>query len=521
MRHSLAGVFIVLLFSVACAKIVVVPVTSEMKGEGMLYALPKTVTRVQLKVGKTVRTAAPYSRFAAIFAPDGTPACKEDEEAAEDRCTPPEEGKAPRNVAYSVEQGATFSTFGEPDPDNIYLVQFVGRGAVDQSLTMNWNEAGLLSSASSTVTNRTADVVVSGLKLVAGLGTRGAFGAPAESVGVERDKITECPFEESKNDPWILEVLQGPGVSGATAQVLVANYCEIAAEVRNDSFDKDRDKGLLERATGAYVARVVPLIDARIKVAGGNSTALEPIPLLNKIDSSIDEQLKALYLGNTASKVWDAWLDIRDLKVASPIQVFAVDKQKGVCFDEALLAPDGKPLPDGFVKLDAKSCNVPVNLTLDYHPVKEHQLFDTAGKVTPPPGDRSFRYRIPAQVRARLASGTGQTLGTGVFSVAQFGHVASLPANRHSKALSYDLTMLEATGGLKTFKLGTTGGLDAATVDALAGVGTSVLDARNAARKEAETAADEVTLLTREKTLLELKDKICDIQKKYGLTCTL
>ena len=83
--------------------------------------------------------------------------------------------------------------------------------------------------------------------------------------------------------------------------------------------------------------------------------------------------------------------------------------------------------------------------------------------------------------------------------------------------LSYDLGFIEATGGLKTFKLGTTGALDTATIDALNGVGGTLIDARNTARKN----ADELTTLTKEDQLLKLRDDICTIQKKYGLPCTV
>jgi hypothetical protein len=104
-----------------------------------------------------------------------------------------------------------------------------------------------------------------------------------------------------------------------------------------------------------------------------------------------------------------------------------------------------------------------------------------------------------------------------VFSVAQLGTIVSLPAKRSSKTLSYDLAFVEATGALKTFKLGTAGGLDSATIDALSGVGGTLLDARNKAQQnEADSA-----VLTREDQLLKLKDDICTIQKKYGIPCTV
>jgi hypothetical protein len=55
-----------------------------------------------------------------------------------------------------------------------------------------------------------------------------------------------------------------------------------------------------------------------------------------------------------------------------------------------------------------------------------------------------------------------------------------------------------------------------------------VIDARNKQRAEdekaakaEEAAADELTLITRQHNLLKLKHEICEIQKKYGLACTV
>ena len=136
-----------------CGKIVVVPLQSSASApvvaDGIIYALPKTVVRVQLKVDKTTRQGAPFAPYAAIFAPDFTPVCDDQ------NCT--KNG----GTEYSVEDGVTFSTYGEPDPNHVFVVKYAGGGAVDQSLTMTWNDTGLLSTANATVTNRTTDIVAS------------------------------------------------------------------------------------------------------------------------------------------------------------------------------------------------------------------------------------------------------------------------------------------------------------------------------------------------------------------------
>jgi hypothetical protein len=515
--------FSMLLFAAAlltgCAKVIVVPVPKTTPANGVIYALPNTVIRVQLKVDQTKKSGARYSLYAAIFAPDGDPVCKDE------KCT------AEKRLAYSLQQGSTFSTYGEPDPTKVFLVKFAGRGAIDQTLSMTWNEAGLLSAASSSVTNRTSDVVMSGLKLAAVMGTKAALGTTETRAGTD-----VCPGKDNETDTdgWVIPALQKAGAPWDAT--LTANYCDISKDDRAklgkpdppDTLDKR--KALLADAVTSYVNQVAPLAGGRLKILNGTSTSMEPATLLAHIEAEINQQLTALFLGTKKTLTWDGAVDVRTMDdktvtAGTPLSILRIDRDNGICVKNSEVPPDAKPIPKEFVLPEA-ACQAPanplalnpavedVNLVLNYYPDADKQLFKKITDVTT--GDRSFRYRIPAQVKANL-SGAGKTYGSGVFSVAQIGTMISLPANRHTKMLSYDLGFIEATGGLKTFKLGTTGGLDSATVDALSSVGGTLIDARNTARKN----ADDLTVLTRQDALLKLRDDICTIQKKYGLACTV
>lgn len=481
-----------------CAKLVVVkvPESNPVPAEGVIYALPNTVVRVQLKVDKTEYEGARYSPFAAIFAPDSRPICKDP------ACT--EEKKR----LFSVQQGATFSTYGEPDPDNVFLIKFVGKGAIDQTVSMTWNEAGLASAASSSVTNRTGEVVTSSLKLLAGLGTKAALGA--SKVGEKGNIQPSCDADASGTDGIVIPILVSNG-GGATSQ-LVANYCAIT---KADRDVLSPDTKLLTDATREYVNRVVPLNNGINNILKGTSPVLDPATILTRIDTEITHQLTILFLGTKKATTWDGAVDLRALNAGTPIEVLKINAAKGICLGSSELPPETKPMPPEFLAT-GKDCDdgSALTLTLNYYPPQDRQLFTKIKDITN--GERSFRYRIPAQVKAVFGDDK-KTYGAGVFTVAQLGTVISLPAIRHSKMLSYDLGFIEATGGLKTFKLGTTGGLDAATVDALNSVGGTLIDARNTARKN----ADELTTLTKEEQLLKLRDDICTIQKKYGLPCTV
>lgn len=516
---------------------------SKIQGEGVFYALPRTVARVVVKVDKVVTQSAPYARFAPIFAPGAEPPCGTIAKCAALK------GKGD-TVKYELQEGATFATFGEPDPDKVFMVKFTGGGALDQALSMVWNEAGLLSTASASVTNRTTDIVMSGVKLATSLTTKAAAGG-----GDVRTATDLCNGNGSTaNDTWIISVLSPPALApnASTPQAnapdsagpargpmntLVANYCELpptdregrAGEDSRDDYDETRDRELLIAARRSYLLRVDPLVTQRMNLLTTSTIqVLDPLKYVEKLETLIDEQVKDLFAGSKNTKSWEIPFEVRELTPGRPQEIIGVSEGLGVCPKTEFMAPDAKPAPDGFAVLEDGKCPSTASVSTSYHPEQKSQLFSRIkANVEEPTDERSFRYILPAQVKATLEM-KKKTYGTGTFAVAQLGHMVSLPARRNAKTISYDLAMIEATGGLKTFKLGTTGALDAATIDALSVAGGTVIDARNARRKEAEaeakeaaTAADELTILTRQHSLLKLKDEICQLQKKYGLACTI
>lgn len=535
----------------ACgAKVVVVPVPPEtettpgtnaavpkLQGEGVFYALPRTYARVVVKADKVVTHSAPYARFAPIFAPGAEPPC-----GTIVKCAAVAGKKA--TTKYELQQGATFTPFGEPDPSKVFMVKFTGGKTIDQTLSMAWNEAGLLSTASASVTNRTTDIVMSGLKLATGLATKAAAGS---ADAVIRDTELCNGNGSSRNDVWVIPILSPPPPSTDPAatpkhgemNALVANYCELPVKARpgreeedsRNDYEPTRDKEDLAQARRSYLVRVAPLVEQRTTLLTSSTIQLlDPLKYVEKLETLIEQQVKELFVGSKSTKTWEIPFEVRTLHPDKPQTILGISQELGVCPTTALLAPDAKPAPEGFEPPASEKCDKTVAVSVAYHPNEKKQLFSRIQANVDTPTDdssRSFRYMLPAQVKATVAIGQ-KVYGTGVFAVAQLGHMVSLPAKRHAKTISYDLAMIEATGGLKTFKLGTTGALDAGTIDALSAAGGTVLDARNARRKEEEaeqkdaaTKADELTILTRQHSLLKLKDEICELQKKYGLACTV
>jgi hypothetical protein len=497
--------FVVLL--AGCSKVVVVklPDNATAPANGVVYALPNTVVRVDLKIDKSTRVGAPFAAYAPIFAPNLSRVCEDPKCAAQ--------GKE----EISVEDDAKFSTFGEPDPENVFLVRFSGSGAIDQSLSMSWDEAGILASASATVTNRTTDIITSSIGVATGIASKTAFGA---ATAVLRKDSQDCahavPGSETTAaaDGWFL-----PRLSDTTSSdTLIGNYCAISSDQR---VKLPEDDELLKNAILAYDNRISTLAQTDADLLRGGTTVFDKVAQMNRIETEINARLIPLFVGHKTSTTWNASFDVRKIVEGAPLTLFKLDPKKCLVLNpEVGIPPDTKPMPKEFGG-SCPSATKDITLTISYYPTRNSQLFSRVSDVTT--GDRSFRYRIPAQVRAVVEDDSKQ-LGGGIFYVAQLGTVISLPASRHSKSLTYGLSLIEATGGLKTFSLGTTGSVDTSTINSLGSSTETVLTAKSTADAAAASAAaakSPTAVLTHEENLLELQDEICTIQTKYNLPCTV
>jgi hypothetical protein len=498
-----------------CSRIVVKHLTAADApaiANGVIYALPKTVVRIQAKIDKTVSKGAPFSDYAPIFAPNLDPVCP-DKDCGKD-------GK----IEYSVEDGVVLSTYGEPDPDQVFLVEFSGAGAVDQALNMAWNDAGLLSTASSTVTNRTADVIVAGIGTAASIASKTLFGASAPGAPLVQ---TACDVSIPTDSQFFADINDvGIGLDDMVKSYLLTNFCAMDTDKRGKLSEPQFKKVLL-----TYVRDVAPFVLQRNNLLVKAGGLFDPTALIARIDTEITAKLLPLFVGTKTTKTWNAMMDTRNVAgngdAINSVPFLRLGSNGVEMIAE--VPPEGTPEPAEFRK-PATGKEVVLQLNLSYRPAKSAQLFTKIKDDDH--GDRSFRYRMPALVRADFVDDTQKSYGGAVLSVAQLGTIISLPASRHSKSLTYNLGMVEATGALKSFALSTTGAVDAATVSSFGTSAGTVLDARTAAATkaataattsaaEAATAADPATALTKQDTLLKLQDDICTIKAKYNLPCTV
>jgi hypothetical protein len=106
--------------------------------------------------------------------------------------------------------------------------------------------------------------------------------------------------------------------------------------------------------------------------------------------------------------------------------------------------------------------------------------------------------------------------------LAQWGLQVGIP--KAGKDYAYAIALYEATAAVKSIKLSSKASLDQATIDKAFGIATTLLDARDAAAAEAKkeadkaaSAADALTLLTRERQILEERAKIKKLCEELAL----
>jgi hypothetical protein len=129
-------------------------------------------------------------------------------------------------------------------------------------------------------------------------------------------------------------------------------------------------------------------------------------------------------------------------------------------------------------------------------------------------GNRGFYYRIPGRAIAFLKQGPAE-LGRAPLSIAQFGHVVSLPASTGGRKTKYTLELFEASGGLKNFSMGSSALIQQKNIDDLAGAATTLIEAKGE-RKKAKAPADELQQLERQRKILEEKKKIRELEDELN-----
>jgi len=446
------------------------PNREEMKG--LVYSLPRTVIRVTLPVVLVETKKGPYSDFRKLFLPGL------------------QEAELGRKLTL---KRPTLSTFGEADPNQIYIAQIRGKRTLNQALNFQFLEDGAVTGLKADVTDTTSDVVLSAIGAVVGLWTRQMTGFRDGSIITSRCPEALSRFLGTEELKFNCERLEE-----TEQKKLVA-----ILEKREDPY-----RALLE-ARAAY-QRLVELDRGRHQALSDPRVAGD-FPYEKNLQATKD--LTALFAGLRNEVPWEGIFEIRPERCDSdsctpcdpdPLMRYV---EQGIC--DTMDLRGALPPPD-VMKVKQEECLNPseVKLRLELEP---HQLATELRETFTKPREAALFFNVPAQVRARLSTGARE-LGAAPLLIAQRGIVTALPSRLGGKSVTHDLKIFSSTGALSSYNLVSAPALASGLVDSLSSSANTLLDARNK-----QAAADK---LERDKlTQLERDLKILDATAKLKLLC--
>lgn len=136
------------------------------KTDGVLFSLPETVVVAEVPLTKVASSPGVFSEWTEFFYP----------ELIRDNFTTEEK------TSFKLGD-PTFTTRGQTDPDNVYMVHIKARQFETKTLLVEFNEDGIIARAEASSKDESIDIVTSGLKTVASIAAPLLpFGSPAAPV---------------------------------------------------------------------------------------------------------------------------------------------------------------------------------------------------------------------------------------------------------------------------------------------------------------------------------------------------
>ncbi len=239
--------------------------------QGVLYALPKTVVRAQVTVSKKTLKQGELWKFADtdFCAPtdDKKPNTQADANAEKPEDTTKTlcpEGPSPSPIVLpkpirtkGAESYITYrmndlalSSYPEPDPEHVYLVEILGSATEKRSLVTKLSDLGFLVEGEVEVYDRTLEISVAGLEAVAGILGKAAatFGAPGlkavaqTPVGPEaRAKALREKLDTVRDDREFYLRQPGHQTAPETIAAVVAEFDKLERAILNHFYTEKEE----------------------------------------------------------------------------------------------------------------------------------------------------------------------------------------------------------------------------------------------------------------------------------------
>lgn len=513
--------------AVACfeGKIVTTKVRKGDNREGVLYALPKTVVRVDVPIDREDKKPGKYSLFAPCFFPD-------------------DKFIMVKSTAFSVDQdGVKFDdSLFIPDTDEIYLIKTTGGKFETKNLDLELTKSGVFVKATAENTNETIDVVT-GL-IETGVSLVGKAIVPVTAAARANTPRTEEQTEQIATCKKLSDQAWENAINAASSR-------ELQTKLRNTKWNvvfqdpKNFDDEYLKAKEIAD--KIGELIARRLEILSTNTNASVPADSLKLILAELDNSIKTLknaaFLGTTDKLTWNTTFRVNP-RLANPnvqndtgrlnIDLLTFSETHGVCsvdvnqgmqldprFQIKRECPANNPncKPNESVQVNCSGDKIRIKLVPgedgEGGPSGTTLAEKVIGASMSEDGERGFYYRVPGRAIAYLYQGDDYVageLGRAPVSIAQFGPIISLPSSTGGRRTKYELSLYESSGGLKNFVMGSSALLGKSNVENLTNAASSALDTR-AERKKAKLPKDELETLEKQRKILEEKKKIRDLEK--------
>jgi hypothetical protein len=507
------------------------------KMNGVFYALPRTVVKVDVPVNRVEKTPGEFVEFTPCFFPNENFIASPSKEF----------GIAADKIKFDT----TFI----PDTQQVYMIKTNGGKFETKSLELALTESGVFVKASAETTNQAIDVLTSTIKSGVGLLAKasglGILGSEAESKNrlnenlrnarldcikqLEKHKLAdETDAKLKKRDERVASRLKAaaspkPKPTPRATPTFVLDPCGEGGD--DSACDEKFQKALaLFQQIATLQARRTAILDTATPNATVPADTLKL--MLDELDKTIKDLKQSGFLGTKDTLTWTGSFRLNPIDPAKmSVQLFSILKDEGIC---AILAPDQgvflSQLDPRFTRKN-KPCSKPGKPvwlemkkgedgeggpggSLLSDKVKDARLKQT--------GDRGLYYRVPGRAFAFIYQESAKArskdeLGRAPLSIAQFGEVVSLPASAGGRKTKYTLDLYESSGGLKNFVMGSSALIEKTNVEDLTGAAETAIEAKGE-RKKAKEPASELDQLKQQREILEEKKKIRDLQKALDET---
>lgn len=229
------------------------------KLDGVPYALPRTVVQARVPFKLKAKSPGEFEKFAPCFFSPDIAAGRTTEKSKVFNIDPP-----------------TFTTRGEPDPDEHYIAKIKGGLFENKTLLLEFNEDGVITKGEAASTNTAIDVAIAGARTAVSVASRIATGGVASPVPAGLTAEDKTALEESR-----IDLCRGAVVADAARAA--AASADAAAKASGDA----RARGYADAALSevALIERQMAAAERRFAAAEeafqrGDGSALKT--LLNK-----------------------------------------------------------------------------------------------------------------------------------------------------------------------------------------------------------------------------------------------